>query len=59
MSGAARLREVLIRIETHATGGVIRPICDRFGLRMGGATRYLKTIEHPDLPDSDQKVRRT
>jgi hypothetical protein len=53
------LSEALIRSETHATGGVIRSTCDRFALSITSATRYLKTIEHPDLRDKDQTVRRT
>ncbi|WP_219996269.1 hypothetical protein [Nocardioides humi] len=43
------LREDRILHEIHATGGDIRRICDLFGLSVEGATRYLKTIEHPDL----------
>jgi len=43
------LREDRILHEIHATGGDVRRICDLFGLSVEGATRYLKTIEHPDL----------
>jgi hypothetical protein len=43
------LREDRILHEIHATGGDIRRICDLFGLSVEGATRYLKTVEHPDL----------
>jgi len=43
------LREDRILHEIHATGGDIRRVCDLFGLSIEGATRYLKTIEHPDL----------
>ncbi|MEO7844424.1 MAG: hypothetical protein ABIR82_03725 [Nocardioides sp.] len=45
------LREDRILHEIHATGGDVRRICDLFGLSVEGATRYLKTIEHPDLRD--------
>ena len=49
------LREDRILHEIHATGGDIRRVCDLFGLSVEGATRYLKTIEHPDLttPSAD------
>ena len=43
------LREDRILHEIHATGGDVRRVCDLFGLSVDGATRYLKTIEHPDL----------
>lgn len=43
------LREDRILHEIHATGGDVRRICDLFGLSVEGATRYLKTVEHPDL----------
>ena len=43
------LREDRILHEIHATGGDVRRICDLFGLSVEGATRYLATIEHPDL----------
>lgn len=43
------LREDRILHEFHATGGDIRRVCDLFGLSITGATRYLKTVEHPDL----------
>ena len=43
------LREDRILHEIHATGGDIRRVCDLFGLSIEGATRYLRTIEHPDL----------
>lgn len=43
------LREDRILHEIHATGGDIRRLCDLFGLSVAGATRYLTTIEHPDL----------
>jgi len=33
--------------EFHATGGDVRRVCDLFGLTVEGATRYLKTLEHP------------
>ena len=43
------LREDRILHEIHATGGDVRRLCDLFGLSVEGATRYLATIEHPDL----------
>jgi site-specific recombinase XerC len=43
------LREDRILHEIHATGGDVRRICDLFGLSVEGATRYLSTVEHPDL----------
>ncbi|WP_224274269.1 hypothetical protein [Nocardioides lacusdianchii] len=43
------LREDRILHEIHATGGDVRRIYDLFGLNVDSATRYLKTIEHPDL----------
>ena len=43
------LREDRILHEIHATGGDVRRICDLFGLSVSGATRYLDTVEHPDL----------
>lgn len=48
------LREDRILHEIHATGGDVRRIYDLFGLSVEGATRYLKTIEHPDLRNEDQ-----
>jgi hypothetical protein len=48
------LREDRILHEIHATGGDIRRLCDLFGLSIEGATRYLKTIEHPDLTSDDE-----
>jgi len=53
------LREDRILHEIHATDGDVRRICDLFGLSVEGATRYLKTIEHPDLRDNERTVRRT
>lgn len=47
------LREDRILHEIHATGGDVRRIYDLFGLSVEGATRYLKTIEHPDLRYTD------
>ena len=46
------LREDRILQEIHATGGDVRRVCDLFGLSVEGATRYLKTIDHPDLTSS-------
>ena len=43
------LREDRILHEIHATGGDVRRVCDLFGLSVEGATRYLATLEHPDL----------
>ena len=53
------LREDRILSEIHATGGDIRRICDLFGLSIGAATRYLNTVEHPDLTTPDVWVPRT
>lgn len=53
------LREDRILHEIHATGGDIRRICDMFGLSVEGATRYLATIEHPDLTIEGERVPRT
>ena len=47
--GAQALREDRILHEIHATGGDVRSIADLFGLTISGATRYLNTIERPDL----------
>ena len=49
------LREDRILQEIHATGGDVRRIYDLFGLSVEGATRYLKTIAHPDLRSVDQQ----
>lgn len=43
------LREDRILHEIHTTGGDVRRVCDLFGLSVDGATRYLNTLEHPDL----------
>jgi hypothetical protein len=48
------LREDRILHEIHATGGDVRRTYDLFGLSVEGSTRYLKTIEHPDLRNQDQ-----
>jgi site-specific recombinase XerC len=53
------LREDRILSEIHATGGDIRRICDLFGLSVEGATRYLMTVEHPDLTTPGTWVPRT
>jgi len=45
--------------QIHATGGDIRRICDLFGLSVEGATRYLRTVEHPDLTTPGEWVPRT
>lgn len=56
---AQALREDRILHEIHATGGDIRRICDLFGLSVSGATRYLGTVEHPDLTIESPQVPRT
>lgn len=48
------LRDDRILHEIRATGGDVRRLCDLFGLSVEGATRYLATIEHPDLRNGDQ-----
>lgn len=53
------LREDRILHEIHATGGDVRRICDLFGLSVDGATRYLNTVEHPDLTRQDHQIPRT
>lgn len=50
------LREDRILHEIHASGGDIRRICDLFGLAISGATRYLNTVEHPDLTTEGNRV---
>jgi hypothetical protein len=50
------LREDRILHEIHATGGDVRRICDLFGLSVAGATRYLKSVEHPDLTIEGERV---
>ena len=53
------LREDRILHEIHATGGDVRRICDLFGLSIEGATRYLKTVEHPDLTVEGERITRS
>lgn len=53
------LRQDRILHEIHATGGDVRRICDLFGLSVSGATRYLETVEHPDLRDENPQHPRT
>lgn len=53
------LREDRILHEIHATGGDVRRICDLFGMSVEGATRYLKTVEHPALAVEDDRSSRT
>jgi hypothetical protein len=48
------LREDRILHEIHATGGDVRRIYDLFGLSVEAATRYLNTLEHPDLKNVDE-----
>lgn len=47
------LREDRILHEIRDTGGDVRRLCDLFGLSVEGATRYLKTVEHPALTAED------
>jgi len=49
------LREDAILLEIHANGGDVRRLCDLFGLSVEGATRYLRTVEHPGLANSDSR----
>ena len=53
------LREDRILAEIHATGGDIRRVCDLFGLGIDAATRYLQTVEHPDLTIEGERAPRT
>lgn len=53
-----QLREDRILNEIHATGGDVRRISDLFGLTISGTTRYLATVEHPELA-RDPQVPRT
>ncbi len=53
------LREDRILHEIRATGGDVRRLCDLFRLSVEGATRYLKTIEHPDLATEGGPVSRS
>lgn len=55
---AQALREDRILHEIHATGGDVRRLCDLFGLSISGATRYLGTVEHPDLTIEGPRVPR-
>jgi hypothetical protein len=50
------LREDRILHEIRATGGDVRRLCDLFGLSVEGTTRYLKTVEHPDLASHDDRA---
>lgn len=43
------IREDRILNEAHATGGDMRRLTDLFGLSVNAATRYTKTVDHPDL----------
>lgn len=56
---AGALREDRILHEIHATGGDVRRICDLFGMTVSGATRYLDTLEHPNLSSEPPQVHRT
>ncbi len=53
------LREDRILHEIRATGGDVRRLCDLFGLSVQGATRYLKTLEHPDLAGNEPIAKQT
>lgn len=53
------LREDRILHEIRATGGDVRRLCDLFGLSVEGATRYLKTVEHPALATKDWHIQPT
>jgi hypothetical protein len=46
---AQALREDRVLHELHAAGGDVRRLCDLFGLSIGGAERYLTTLDHPAL----------
>ncbi len=52
------VREDRILNEIHTTGGHVRRISDLVGLTISGTTRYLATVEHPDL-SRDHQVPRT
>ena len=45
----AAIREDRILNEAHASGGDMRRLTDLFGLSVNAATRYTKTVDHPDL----------
>jgi hypothetical protein len=54
---AQALREDRILHELHATGGDVRRLCDLFGLSIGGAERYLATLDPPGaIPPSSATV---
>jgi hypothetical protein len=50
------LREDRILHEIRAAGGDVRRLCDLFGLSVEGATRYMATVEHPDLRDESESA---
>lgn len=52
---AQALREDRILHELHATGGDVRRLCDLFGLSIGGAERYLTTLDRPALSQLEGK----
>ena len=43
------LRDHRIRAEVRATGGDARRLTDLFGVGIDSASRYVDTLEHPDL----------
>jgi hypothetical protein len=47
--GVQAIREDRILHEAHATGGDVRRICDFFGMSVQAASRYARTVDHPDL----------
>jgi hypothetical protein len=48
----AAIREDRILNEAHASGGDMRRLTDLFGLSVNAATRYTKTVDHPDLVEN-------
>lgn len=50
---ARSLREDRILDEAHATGGDVRRLIDLFGLGVNAASRYTRTVHHPDLTRVD------
>jgi hypothetical protein len=46
---ARQLREDRILNEFHATGGDVRSLADLFGLSIQASTRYMSTLENPEL----------
>jgi hypothetical protein len=50
------LREDRILNEAHATQGDVRRLVDLFGLSANAASRYTRTVDHPDLLDFDENA---